>query len=62
MIKWIKHGKAPDSKKTDTCNKCGCKFSYDEEDLIEDKEASIKMIKCPKCGQIIIIGAGRVQL
>lgn len=62
MIKIIKRGKTPANKMVDSCNLCGCEFSYDEEDLTVDKEASIKMLKCPKCGKIIIIGAGRVQL
>ena len=57
MIEIIKKG----TKKIITCLKCGCVFSYEEEDIRNDCNdycAALlykKYIQCPQCNNEIII-------
>ena len=49
MIEIIKHG----TKQVTKCKKCGCEFSYDEEDI---RVTSLKnIIECPQCKLEIVI-------
>lgn len=45
MIKIIKRG----TKKTCTCNECGCVFSYEEEDINVGVFNVVDTIQCPQC-------------
>lgn len=51
MIKIIEYG----TKTITTCNSCGCKFSYEKEDIvyenIDNYKALIAYINCPQCGE-----------
>lgn len=55
MIKIIKRG----TRKTCTCNNCGCVFSYEEEDVEITYTSSnvfdVVAIKCPQCDTEIIL-------
>lgn len=59
MIKIIKKG----TKQIRTCEECGCKFSFEEEDIEErkvnitrDSEVVVnKIIFCPQCRKSITI-------
>ena len=62
MIKIIKHG----TRKTCTCDNCGCVFSYEEEDIkVEDYVTHIVygveghtwrgIINCPQCEHKIVL-------
>ena len=65
MIEIIKQG----TKKTCTCKSCGCYFSYEDEDIEQDKQVHESdtplgvsrigeyalTIKCPQCGYKIIL-------
>lgn len=55
MIKVIKRG----TKTIGECENCGCRFSYEEEDIKEDKlyakgklKAIISYIECPHCSKV----------
>ena len=56
MIKIIKEG----TRKIEKCPKCGCEFSYEEEDVLRDpvftKESHVN---CPQCNKAVIIIAER---
>ena len=58
MIKVIKHGK---TEFTHTCSRCGCEFTYEYEDIVQDsfnlQSVSTKFVKCPDCGNICYINA-----
>jgi DNA-directed RNA polymerase subunit RPC12/RpoP len=65
MVEIIKRG----TKQTRTCKNCGCIFSYDEEDVERDKQTHESgtpfgvtriaeyglFIKCPQCGEKIVL-------
>ena len=62
MIEIIKRG----TKKTCTCDNCGCLFSYEEEDIkVEsyhafdmiqmDSDTYSKTVECPQCNNKIIL-------
>ena len=58
MIKIIKEG----TRKTEECTTCGCKFSYEEEDIEKDgllANNSVLIGKtwvvCPQCGKEIVL-------
>ena len=65
MIEIIKRG----TKKTCTCNECGCYFRYEDEDVKQDKQVHesgtpfgvsriaeyVLTIKCPQCSHKIIL-------
>lgn len=61
MIEIIKRG----TKKTCACNKCGCYFRYEDEDIeVETFEANIsgvigiiqrEFVPCPQCDEKVIL-------
>ena len=57
MIEIIKRG----TKKTCNCNKCGCYFKYEDDDILSMVKPNvigvgfIKTINCPQCGTKIIL-------
>ena len=55
MIKIIEYG----SKTITTCNSCGCKFSYEKEDIINESNGSYKAFKmyiyCPQCKEKVVV-------
>lgn len=62
MIEIIKRG----TKKTHTCNKCGCYFSYEEEDVETEVWHSFDLfqmgsdtredfVQCPQCDEKVIL-------
>ena len=60
MIEIIKRG----TKKTCTCNECGCYFSYEDEDVENIYQGSYfsvsemnykNIVKCPQCETAIIL-------
>ena len=57
MIKVIKHGK---TEFTHTCSRCGCEFTYEYEDIVQDsfnlQSTSAKFVKCPDCGNTCYVG------
>lgn len=53
MIKIIEKGTVPPSRKMH-CQNCGCKFSYQREDIEHDM-LSQNFIYCPQCGKKIIV-------
>ena len=62
MIKIIK----PGTRTVTSCEYCGCKFSYEEEDIKEDKLYSMNQlqtrksyIECPQCHKSIPLAATR---
>lgn len=56
MIEIIKHG----TKQKTTCKKCGCLFSFENEDLKTRYEnPNTGMINCPQCNNEIVIFAKR---
>lgn len=62
MIKIIKEG----IRKITTCDKCGCEFSYEHEDIevidISDMFGNLtitKKIECPQCKHYIILSKRR---
>lgn len=62
MIKIIEHG----TRTVTNCEHCGCKFSYEEEDIKEDKLYSMNQlqtrksyIECPQCHKEIVLAATR---
>lgn len=42
---------------TTTCEHCGCIFSYDELDVVEDDFGN-RFVECPDCGGEITFGVG----
>ena len=59
MIKIIKYG----TREVTECKTCGCKFSYEKEDLRNEDTDNYKAFKeyviCPQCEQEVIIRAVR---
>ena len=51
MIKAIERG----TKTVTKCAECGCKFSYENEDIKDLLLAVISYIECPQCGKEIIL-------
>ena len=55
MIKIIEYG----TKTITTCNSCGCKFSYEKEDIINEDTDSYKAFRsyiyCPQCKEKVVI-------
>lgn len=51
MIKIIKHGQ---KEFTHTCSRCGCEFTYEFEDIVQDQlsltSTSAQFVACPDCG------------
>lgn len=45
----------PGTKKIAKCDKCGCEFSYEDEDVLTDKNR--KYINCPQCHVDYVIEA-----
>ena len=46
----VKHGS---THRNETCDKCRCKFEYNEIDINRDSKRYDKYVKCPECGHII---------
>lgn len=66
-MKILKHGKKFNKEKIVTCDLCGCKFEYDDNDIILDKSYTTinfsmfpptrkTYIKCPECNADILLG------
>jgi NAD-dependent SIR2 family protein deacetylase len=59
MIKVIKRG----SIEIRTCTCCGCKFSYEKEDVeekcIDGYKAYRRFVRCPQCDEEVIIAQTR---
>ena len=66
-MKILKHGKKINKEKIVTCGLCGCKFEYDDDDIISDKSYTAinfsmfpptrkTYIKCPECNANILLG------
>lgn len=61
-MKILKHGNKFARNKIITCM-CGCKFEYDEDDIMKDKELCFATfpptlktyVKCPECDAEIIL-------
>ncbi len=57
MIKVIKRG----TREVTTCAYCGCKFSYESEDIqrnysfIDDPKKHGEYVMCPQCNKEVII-------
>jgi hypothetical protein len=62
MIEIIKRG----TKKTCTCNECGCYFSYEDEDVLVESYHSLdifqmsddyykEFVQCPQCDEKVIL-------
>lgn len=55
MIKIIEYG----TKTITTCNSCGCKFSYEKEDIIYENADAYKALKmyinCPQCKEKVVV-------
>ena len=51
MIEIIKRG----TKKTCTCNECGCVFSYEDEDVNIGVFNVVNTIRCPQCNVSILL-------
>lgn len=57
MIQIIK----PGTKKITKCEKCGCQFSYEEEDIRSDNRVFEETwVMCPQCHIRVIITAARI--
>lgn len=60
MKKILREGKLPEEKppKEMTCTKCGTLFSYEEEDMVTDKQAlsPFYYVICPYCQKQCRIG------
>ena len=50
MVKIIK----PGTRKTVLCEKCGCEFSYEQED-IRMKEPRTEYVECPQCRTFVFL-------
>ena len=56
-MKILKHGKEFDKNRIVTCEKCKCKFEYDDSDVLVEKgftfttniALSGNYVKCPEC-------------
>ena len=59
MIQIIKYG----TKEVTDCKICGCRFSFEKEDLIQEDTDNYKAFKeyvlCPQCENEVIIRAVR---
>lgn len=59
MIKIIKEG----TRKIEKCQKCGCEFSYEEEDINMVPHARClsvtHYIRCPQCNNDIVLKADK---
>lgn len=59
MIEIINRG----TKQVKICNKCGCKFSFEKEDIhnedIDNYKAFIEYVNCPQCDEKLIIRQSR---
>ena len=62
MIKIIKHG----TRRITECTECGCKFSYENEDIENDGLLTNNLVflgktwvVCPQCGKKIVLKAMR---
>ena len=55
MIKIIE----PGTRRIIKCAECGCKFSYENEDIKDLLLAVISYIECPQCGKKIILKTTR---
>lgn len=68
-MKVLKHGNCfkPKTPKSVTCEKCGCEFQYDEED-VEHFENRINAyesddyyeVECPECGHYTSVSDPRI--
>ena len=59
MIKVIKHGQ---TEFETTCGRCGCVFTYEYEDIVNESVRGItynstntRYVKCPDCGNLIYL-------
>jgi hypothetical protein len=63
MIKVIKHGQKEFEM---TCSRCGCEFTYEFEDILQDSfsltTTSARFVKCPDCGNICYIDQGSLKI
>ena len=64
MIKIIKKG----TRKIEECSNCGCKFSYEEEDIEKDGLLANNsvligktLVVCPQCGKEIVLETPRLK-
>ena len=58
MIKILKEG----TRQRQTCEFCGCFFSYDAEDIETHQEyigGARQIVKCPQCGEEIVLSQPR---
>lgn len=55
MIEIIEHG----TKQVTKCKVCGCKFSYEAEDIISNTIRSRSYVTCPQCKEEIVLKAKR---
>ena len=55
MIKIIEHG----TRKIAKCQNCGCKFSYEREDLCMDTIWKKCIVNCPQCNEAIALMSER---
>ena len=51
MIKIIKEG----TRKITKCPKCGCEFSYEEEDVIRGPMWKEDRVNCPQCNKVVTV-------
>ena len=55
MVEIIERG----TKHISNCHECGCKFSYENEDVLNDVVETFKFVRtyviCPQCGKKVII-------
>lgn len=63
-MKILKHGKKFNKEKIVTCDLCGCKFEYDNNDTETEKSFCFTSfppqyktyVKCPECDKEICLG------
>lgn len=61
MVKII----TPGTRKTTSCDKCGCVFSYEKEDEKVNAAKFETFVACPQCNAVVPVGEkpriGKVQ-
>jgi len=59
MIKIIK----PGTRKTTSCEKCGCLFSYEQKDIRmkEQEIPSVEYVECPQCLEFVFLKSVRAK-
>lgn len=62
-MKILKYGKKFDKNRIVTCEKCKCKFEYDNSDVVIEKgftyttniQISESYVKCPECNMKMLV-------